>query len=265
MLAAGAHERTLGKITLQKSGATGFYNAGDSMCFQLKVLTSGAYSATAMYTSNIPATCRLSVGAYDDIQAGRARSLTVQWPAQDTMRGMLLGTLSLPASKDGELTEACLELLSSASLDGKTAVFKSLANIQWTRVSTKSLQDTSSADTKNDNIQTGGDSWGANPADHGQYSSETATGFDAATADTDAIPVAVPAPGLDLNGRYSWVQSHAFRAARVTPAADAWTALRLKNAWPDGQSVLESMFSPYDSEGIEECPAALHAACQPPI
>jgi hypothetical protein len=37
MLAAGAHERTPEKIQLIINGATGFYNAGDSMCFKLKV------------------------------------------------------------------------------------------------------------------------------------------------------------------------------------------------------------------------------------
>jgi hypothetical protein len=41
--------------------------------------------ATAMYTSNLQATFRLSVGAYADIQAGRAASLTVQLPAQVSM------------------------------------------------------------------------------------------------------------------------------------------------------------------------------------
>jgi hypothetical protein len=183
---------------------------------------------------------------------------------------MLLGNLTLPASKDGELTEACLELLSSTSLDGKTAVFKNLANIQWTRVSSRRLRDARAADDKSNNIQTGIDSLSGDLANQGQDSSSS-TGISrgsglvstlAAAGDTDAIPVAVPAPGLDVNGRYSGVLNH---AARVSPAADAWTAVRLKNAWSDGQSVLESMFSPYDSEGIEECPAGLRAACRPPI
>jgi hypothetical protein len=189
------------------------------------------------------------------------------------MRGMSLGNLTLPASKD-EKTEACLELLSSPALDGKTVVLKNLANIQWTRVSNRRRpaprSDDNATDSKsntNDNIQTGDSSSGGSPAGYGQDSSSSSgiSTDSQPAASTDAIPVAVPAPGLDLSGRYSWVHRVASRAARVSSAQDAWTALRLKHAWTDGQSVLESMFSPYDSEGIEECPAELHAACRPQI
>jgi hypothetical protein len=70
----------------------------------VQVLTAGAYSATAMYTSNIQATFRLSVGTYADIQAGRARSLTVQLPAQVSV---IHGCCKVNYSKEG----FCLVLL----------------------------------------------------------------------------------------------------------------------------------------------------------
>jgi hypothetical protein len=45
MLAAGAHERTPSRVQLMINGAKGFYNAGDSMCFKLKVSTTTAVAA----------------------------------------------------------------------------------------------------------------------------------------------------------------------------------------------------------------------------
>ncbi|WIA14034.1 hypothetical protein OEZ85_002592 [Tetradesmus obliquus] len=230
---------------IPQNEVTGFYNAGESMCFKMKVLTAGTYTATAIYTSNSQATFRLSVGSYADIKAGTARSLTMQWPAQGVMRGMSLGNLTLPASRE-EKTEACLQLLPSPALDGKTAVFQNFANIQWTRVSNKRSMTPQSPASSSSSVT---------PADL------------VPAASAGAAPVAVPAPGLDLTGRYSWVHQVASRAARVSSAQvqDAWSALRLRHAWPDGQSELESMFSPYDAEGVEECPAELHAACRPLI
>jgi hypothetical protein len=47
MLAAGAHERTPERVQLMINGATGFYNAGDSMCFKLKVSVAAAATAAA--------------------------------------------------------------------------------------------------------------------------------------------------------------------------------------------------------------------------
>lgn len=42
--------------------------------------------------------------------------------------------------------------------------------------------------------------------------------------------------------------------------ASRWQQLRLEHLWPDGQHRLESMFSPYQSEGIETCDR-----CQPAL
>jgi hypothetical protein len=192
---------------------------------------------------------------------------------QDKMRGMLLGNLTLPASRD-EMTEACLELLSSPNLDGKTAVFENFANIQWTRVNKRRrMSDPMTAGTikiDNSNIADEDDlHTDATSADFEQddSSSSIVLPAPAGAAEHASVPVAMPAPGLDLSGRYSWVRSVASSddSARRSDPQDVWTDLRLRNGWTDGQHVLESMFSPYDSEGIEECTAELHAACRPPL
>jgi hypothetical protein len=73
-----------------------------------------------------------------------------------------------------------------------------------------------------------------------------------AGASIDAVPMqaaaaaAVPAAGLQE------------AAAGVLDGAAAWKQLRLAQNWPDGQTRLESMYSPYQSEGIADCPL-----CQP--
>lgn len=54
MLAAGAHERTPSKIQLLLNGATGFYNAGESMCFKLKVRTPGHGQTCSRHCSTHP-------------------------------------------------------------------------------------------------------------------------------------------------------------------------------------------------------------------
>jgi hypothetical protein len=181
------------------------------------------------------------------------------------MRGMLLGNLTLPASRD-EMTEACLELLSSPALDGKTLVFENFANIQWTRVNRRRPRtpmraahtpddgfDDSNGIAKESNMR--------KDTNSAEYEQEDSAKY------AVPVPVAVPAPGLDLSGRYRWVRSIASAAVstRRSNLQDAWTAVRLRNGWTDGQPVLESMFSPYDSEGIEECTAELCAACRPPL
>ncbi|KAF6258702.1 alkaline-phosphatase-like protein [Scenedesmus sp. NREL 46B-D3] len=261
--------------TLVDLAGVGFYNAGDSMCFKLKVMKAGTYSATATYTSNIRGTFRLSVGSYADIKAGSARSLTATWPAQDVMRGMTLGNLTLPASGQ-EMTEACLELLDGPTLNGRAAVFRNLANIQWTRVSGRRVQAPRVADPAGKQIDASkrhnsrnAASKGGSADQGGPNSSRISTAsLPAPAVAADELPVAVPAPGLDLAGEYSWVRSAVssdVSVAHLASPQDDWTALRLKHGWPDGQSVLESMFSPYESEGLEDCPADLHAACLPPV
>jgi hypothetical protein len=187
---------------------------------------------------------------------------------QDTMRGMLLGNITLSASGE-QMTEACLELLSSPALDGKTAAFENFSNIQWTRVNRRRLRTPlRAADTLDDGLyDSNGDAEDSSmrkDISSAEYEQEDSR---IAAKDAIPVPVAVPAPGLNLSGRYSWVRSIASAAdsSRSSNAEDDWTAVRLRNGWTDGQHVLESMFSPYDSEGIEDCREELRAACRPPL
>uniref|UniRef100_A0A383VTG9 Sulfatase N-terminal domain-containing protein n=1 Tax=Tetradesmus obliquus TaxID=3088 RepID=A0A383VTG9_TETOB len=131
MLADGAHERTPGNITLLANGAAGFRAPGDRMCFKTKVLTGSSYDATMFYTSKQWAVFRLAIGTYKAIQDGNAPFITTTLPAMSSvMRGQLIGSIKLPASGD-DSTEACLELLNSASPGAP--VFKHFANIRFTR------------------------------------------------------------------------------------------------------------------------------------
>jgi hypothetical protein len=61
-----------------------------------------------------------------------------------------------------------------------------------------------------------------------------------------AAAAAVPAAGLQE------------ATAPQTDAHAEWKHMRLAQNWPDGQTRLESMYSPYQSEGIADCPL-----CQP--
>jgi hypothetical protein len=101
----------------------------------------------------------------------------------------------------------------------------------------------------------------------------TATG-----SKTTAVPTATPAAGLDLSARqYNWLTQGLMRlgsarlaktagnkstdpgsAAAAAAAAAAWEQLRLNSALPQGQDVLESLGSPYDTEDLSSCPD-----CQP--
>lgn len=86
-----------------------------------------------------------------------------------------------------------------------------------------------------------------------------------------AVLTAAPEPGFDLSKEYSWlrdavpaVEPAELRATAVTdataadsgsqtveePVIDVWTRLRLMYGWPDGQGVLESMYTPYATEGL---------------
>lgn len=68
---------------------------------------------------------------------------------------------------------------------------------------------------------------------------------------------AVPAPGLDLSGEHSWVRQLARQKSSLAKESQrspaSWTAVRLHYGWPDGQYVLESMWSPFATEGMESC------------
>jgi hypothetical protein len=77
-------------------------------------------------------------------------------------------------------------------------------------------------------------------------------------------------PKLRATPRMQQVERDALAAAALVPEAasvsssadDAvrWQQLRRQHMWPDGQTRLESMYSPYHSEGIELC-----QECQPQL
>lgn len=56
------------------------------------------------------------------------------------------------------------------------------------------------------------------------------------------------------------VRSGHHSAGNSSTAQSGWDQLRQQYLWPDGQGVLESMFTPYESEGIYTC-----ARCQPDV
>jgi hypothetical protein len=63
------------------------------------------------------------------------------------------------------------------------------------------------------------------------------------------------------NPNNSWLQDVAAPAAGFGKLQDKWEALRMRNAWPDGQgAVFESMYSPYNTEDIAEC-----SMCNPEV
>jgi hypothetical protein len=75
-------------------------------------------------------------------------------------------------------------------------------------------------------------------------------------AERDAVQYAA------LRARYNNAKESANVASqKMTPAERAWQSVRKQYLWPDGQQgVMESLFSPYESEGIYTC-----AACQPDV
>jgi hypothetical protein len=75
-------------------------------------------------------------------------------------------------------------------------------------------------------------------------------------AERDAVQYAA------LRARYSNAkESASMPSQHLTPGQRAWQSVRKNYLWVDGQQgVMESLFSPYDSEGIYEC-----ASCQPDV
>ncbi|KAF8072774.1 MAP1D [Scenedesmus sp. PABB004] len=294
VLPDGAHERTPGRVQLLPNGAAGFSRVGDSACFALDVVTGGRYKVAVMYTSQVQATFKLSVGEYAKIQDGAAPSLAARLPAARTMRTVELGALDLPASA-GRRTEACL-VLAASSAPG-TPVFENLANLRF------SLQGRAT--------RAGGASAAAPALDRGE---ETILESGAAQrrAAKPAGAAAKPPPpaasarrtpvyaedwlaqdsvldtwddlretrrihaNLNATAAMEQAQREAYEdAARRRAAgaakeslavgpggakAAAWERLRSAYAWPAGQAEQESLFSPYDSEGIDAC-----AQCQPEL
>jgi hypothetical protein len=77
-------------------------------------------------------------------------------------------------------------------------------------------------------------------------------------------------PKLRATPRMQQVEREAMAAAALVPEAGSvsnsaggaarWQQLRRQHMWPDGQTRLESMYSPYHSEGIDLC-----KECQPQL
>uniref|UniRef100_A0A383VL27 Sulfatase N-terminal domain-containing protein n=1 Tax=Tetradesmus obliquus TaxID=3088 RepID=A0A383VL27_TETOB len=132
VLAAGAHDRTPGRVRLLMMGAAGFERTGDYMCFKLQVLKPGTYEVVPIYTSDVPGAFKWSVGTYNAIMQNKAPSITARLPVQSVMKGMSMGKLVLPATPPGQKTEACLTLVSSSSSNSRP-VFNNLADIQIIR------------------------------------------------------------------------------------------------------------------------------------
>jgi hypothetical protein len=199
------------------------------------------------------------------------------------MRCSLLSSLPLPP--------ALAQLLIPASLLG--AVFKNLGALQFTLVTEARLKRMQQPTAIHNSrpateLTTGGSFY-----DGMQANSSMA-------AEADGLPVAQPAPSLDLSAEgFSWLtdladsteqqlisSKLAFGAAAdsavlAAAAADdgangdstrissssssssAWDVLRLQHGWPDGQSELESLYSPFDAEGIDAC--MVGEACSPAV
>ncbi|WIA28865.1 hypothetical protein OEZ86_011391 [Tetradesmus obliquus] len=98
ILPDGAHARTPGRVELLPNGLSGFSKVGDSACFALEVAKGGRYLVQVMYTSQVQASFRLSVGPYSKIQDGDAPAVTARLPASRNMRTAEMGYLELPAT-----------------------------------------------------------------------------------------------------------------------------------------------------------------------
>jgi hypothetical protein len=169
---------------------------------------------------------------------------------QSRIRGLSAGAMVNLTATGAKPTEACLQLISS-STPGK-AVFNNLANIRFTK--RQPWQSTQPPARKSNQ-----------PVSHhgfGASIDSVPTPAMTISSGNAAAPVAVPAPGLDMtNPNNSWLQDVAAPAAGFGKVTDKWEALRLRNAWPDGQgAVFESMYSPYNTEGITEC-----SMCNPEV
>jgi hypothetical protein len=159
------------------------------------------------------------------------------------------------------------------------AVFKNLGTLQLTLVTEarlKRMQRPATIRTSRPatELTTGGSFYGGMQANSSM------------AAEADGLPVAQPAPSLDLSlegfswlteladsteqqlmtSAYAAVADSAVLAAAVAAdgatadsssssrgSGSAWDVLRLQHGWPEGQSELESLYSPFDAEGIDAC------------
>jgi hypothetical protein len=140
---------------------------------------------------------------------------------QDALKGMSMGSVKLAATPTGAQGEACLKLLSSSKPG--TPTVKNLANIQVVRQAS-GLESSSYATS--------------NKTQESQTSSE---------AVQQSVRVAVPAPNLDVAGQYHWLVD-AVDASHQKSSQQIWSEIQQKTGWVDGQSSLQSIYSPLEIE-----------------
>ncbi|WIA17445.1 hypothetical protein OEZ85_014292 [Tetradesmus obliquus] len=257
MLADGAHERTPGAIRLLVNGAKGFYKQGDKMCFGVKVESPGTYYAVMFYTSKYNGLFKLSIGPHADIKAGKAPTIKAQLPPMPaTVQGQIMGNLTLPSS-NGKKWDACLELINPGAKPQAEPVFSNFYNIRMRRLVAGETLDVLQQPSDGGDYLLGD----ANMRlVKGQQPPSKAAAAAAAAAAANAVPVAVPAPSIDLQGHASWLAKGVQAEMLQDGYHNVTSLLRNKYRWPQGQGKLESMFSPYDAEDIEFC-----TECKPAV
>ncbi|KAF8064531.1 Galns [Scenedesmus sp. PABB004] len=250
MLADGAHERTPGRVTIFPNGVRGMAQPGDRLCWRARVVSAGNYGVVVMYTSDVAATFKLSLGPHADIAAGAAPALYATLPATRVMRGWSFGWMALPATPPGGAAEACLELVSSVS-PGQP-VFTNLANLRWTRRTAAAPSEA--------------------PGPEGGAAASAGGGAAAGAPRGAAGGVAAAAgPARDLNisaPELAWLRELLPRRRGAAagggdagaPAPEDWAELRRSMGWVEGQEVLEDMYSPFHAEDTMEC-----AECWPEL
>lgn len=196
------------------------------------------------------------------------------------MKTVEIGTLTL-APSDGRRMEACWRMISSSA--SGTPVFENLSNFRFTlQDGRRPVQGTGYIAAAEVSMTERG--WRNDVA----ASTRAATKSTAARTEFMVEHLAQDSPldtwedlqnnstlhaNLNATSAMRTAEREAYSTAAVAaakergyanpPAADAWSRLRSVYLWPDGQHAggpLESMFSPYDSEGIYTC-----AACQPKL
>lgn len=132
---------------------------------------------------------------------------------------MSLGNITLKTTTQGSAGEACLTLINTTKPGAP--VFNNLANIRFGKLSS------------------------VNPT-----SNEESRLLSSLTLQPSRQPsstMAVPAPGLDLTGKYKWLIQDS-NSLRQKGTEEAWKELQQATGWVDGQDSLDSIYSPLEIE-----------------
>lgn len=203
------------------------------------------------------------------------------------MQGQHMGDMVLPTSGD-KLTEACFVM--TATSNPGSPVFDNLGSIRFTREdATRGWE----ASAKNAPAwdRAGGSKAAGSDKKVSQLDAGAAAQVHQGLEPLAALDWAVLAdssyggdadeelhPNLRATPAMKQVEADARRLAALRRAAGAakegahlgssnapaaqlaWEEVRQQYGWPAGQGLLESMFTPYESEGIDTC-----SACQPEL